>query len=292
VVAGGVSQAIARPIVQLTDFIRSHRKQGGLPPPPPSRSAEVGELRDAFVQMVHDIDQSQQKLARASALAAVGEMSAVIAHEIRTPLGIVHSSAQILQREAQLSSEGRELASFIESETTRLNRLVSSMLDAARPRPPRFAPADLNELVTHAVALLSAQATKQGVQFTTRLQASEPALSCDAEQLTQVLLNLILNGLQILAQGGRIEISTRDEGQQLFIDIADDGPGIAADVRERIFEAFFFQREGGVGLGLAVVQKIVLAHGGDVQAGASALGGALFSVRLPRQPTEPTLEAP
>jgi signal transduction histidine kinase len=96
------------------------------------------------------------------------------------------------------------------------------------------------------------------------------------------LLNLVLNGLQILGQGGRIDISTRDAGGQLIIDIADDGPGIEPQARSRIFEAFYFQREGGIGLGLAVVQKIVADHGGQIEASESELGGALFRISLPR----------
>lgn len=288
VAAGGVSQVIARPIVALTHFSRNYRLNKALPPAPAVHSGEVGELRDAFVQMMQDIERSQQQLARASALAAVGEMSAVIAHEVRTPLGIVLSSAQILRREAGLSDEGRELLSFIESETTRLNRLVSAMLESTRPREPSLAPADMAELIRHTVSLLSAQAARQGVQITTQLQARETPFDCDAEQMTQVLLNLILNGLQILGQGGQIVVTTRDDGERLVIDIADDGPGIAPEARSRIFEAFYFQREGGIGLGLAVVQRIVAAHGGQIEASESELGGALFRITLPRHKPEPT----
>lgn len=280
--AGWVSEVIARPIAALTDYTRGYLRDPKLPPPPATHGGEVGELRDAFVQMVRDIEQSQQKLSRASALAAVGEMSAVIAHEVRTPLGILRSSAQILRRESGLSEEGRELIGFIESETLRLNGLVSSMLDSARPRAPHFAPADLHELIRHAVGLLSAQAAEKKVQFALQLDAPDARLQCDTEQMTQVLLNLLLNGLQILRSGGRIEVATREQGEQLVIDVADDGPGIAPQARARIFEAFFFQREGGLGLGLAVVQRIVVAHGGDIEASESELGGALFRVRLPR----------
>lgn len=280
--AGWVSQAIARPITALTDFTRRYVRDKQLSPPPAPQGGEVGELRDAFVQMVGDIDQSQQRLARASALAAVGEMSAAIAHEVRTPLGILRSSAQILRRESGISEEGRELVGFIESETQRLNGLVSAMLDSARPRPPNMEPNDLHELIQHAAGMLAAQAADRSVQVSLQLQATDACVACDAEQLTQVLLNLMLNGLQILRQGGQIQISTRDAAGQLVIEVADDGPGIAPEERKRIFEAFFFKREGGLGLGLAVVQKIVAAHGGDIEASESELGGALFRIRLPK----------
>ena len=283
VAAGWVSQAIARPITALTDFVRRGARDKPLSPPPAAPGGEVGELRDAFVQMVHDIDRQQQQLARASALAAVGEMSAAIAHEVRTPLGILRSSAQILRRESGISEEGRELVGFIESETQRLNGLVSAMLDSARPRPPQLEPNDLHELIQHAAGLLAAQAADRSVRVSLQLQAADARVACDAEQMTQVLLNLMLNGLQILRQGGHLQIATREASGQLVIDVADDGPGIAPAERQRIFEAFFFKREGGLGLGLAVVQKIVAAHGGDIEASESALGGALFRIRLPKK---------
>ena len=279
--AGHVSHRIARPIAALTAYTRRVRAGQPLPEPPPAVSGEVGELRQAYLRMVEDIGRSQQQLARASALAAVGEMSSVIAHEVRTPLGIVLSSAQIVRREPNLSDEGRELLSFIESETERLGRLVSTMLETTRPRAPDIAPTDMGRVVTHAVALLAAQAARQHVSVETRLPEAPIHADCDDEQMTQVLLNLLLNGLQILKQGGRILVTLAREGDQVLIDIADDGPGIAPDARARIFEAFYFQREGGIGLGLAVVQRIVAAHGGEVEAGASELGGALFRVRLP-----------
>lgn len=294
--SSAVSQRLAQPILALAAFVGSRqRAEAGraeaaeppMPPPPPPMSGELGQLRDAFVQLLADIEQSQRKLAQASALAAVGEMSAIIAHEVRTPLGILRSSAQVLRREPVLSAEGRELLGFIESETERLAGLVSSMLDSARPRPPQLQPVPLDELLRHAVALLSAQAAKQDVSFTLELAGGDTTLEADPEQLTQVFLNLMLNALQILPRGGRIALRTVAAAERLTVHVGDDGPGIAPEARQRVFEAFFFQREGGLGLGLAVVQRIVAAHGGIIEAGTSELGGALFTISLPRSQTSP-----
>jgi two-component system sensor histidine kinase HydH len=278
-----VSREIARPITALTRFARGYVRNKVLQAPPVARGGEVGELTDAFVQMVRDIDQSQQNLVRASKLAVVGEMSAVIAHEVRTPLGILRSSAQMLQRESGISDEGRELVGFIESETDRLNRLVSAMLDTARPRAPSYSPVDMHNLIGNSIAMLGAQADKKQVVVTTSLHAVRPVIECDEEQITQVLLNLLMNGLQILDHGGQIEIATHDDDRFLTIEIADDGPGIDPMERTRVFEAFFFKREGGIGLGLAIVQQIVNSHGGEIEAAESRLGGALFRIRLPRE---------
>jgi two-component system sensor histidine kinase HydH len=281
-VAGWVSGAIARPIIELTAFTQNYKRDQSLLVAPPAASGEVKELGDAFTQMMHDIDQSQSKLVRASKLAMVGEMSAVIAHEVRTPLGILRSSAQMLRRETGLSDEGRELMGFIEAETDRLNRLVSAMLDSARPRTLNKVPTDLHVLIRQSSVLLGAQLEKARITVTDRLDAADPVVSCDAEQITQVLLNLILNALQVLPVGGKIRVGTHEKLDQFFIDISDDGPGIPVEERNRIFEAFFFRREGGVGLGLAIVQQIVAAHGGDIEADQSDLGGARFTIRLPR----------
>lgn len=287
-IAGGISREIARPIQALTRFARSYTRNKVLLAPPAAGKGEVGELTEAFVQMVRDIDLSQQHLVRASKLAVVGEMSSIIAHEVRTPLGILRSSAQMLKREAGISSEGQELVGFIESETERLNRLVSAMLDTARPRAPAFAETDMHALIGKTVAMLAAQADKRSVQVAEHLAAANPCIECDEEQMTQVLLNLLMNGLQILAQGGHIEISTAGDEREFRIEIADDGPGIDPAERSRVFEAFFFKREGGVGLGLAIVQQIVQTHGGEIEAAESKLGGALFRIRLPRQQADKT----
>lgn len=277
-----VSGAIARPIVALTEFTRRYRQDGKLNAPPSGGAGEVKELATAFVEMVEHIDASQRSLVRASKLAVVGEMSSVIAHEVRTPLGIIRSSAQMLQREPGLSPEGREMTGFIASETERLNRLVSTMLDSSRPRAPVFVPTDVHELIHRCLGLLSGQAAKKRIEFCEKLEASGPVIDIDAEQMSQVLLNLIMNALQVLHKGGRVRASTADHGDRLEIEIADDGPGVPLEERDRVFEAFFFRREGGVGLGLAIVQQIVLAHQGNIVVSESDLGGAAFRIRLPR----------
>jgi signal transduction histidine kinase len=130
--------------------------------------------------------------------------------------------------------------------------------------------------------MLAAQAAKKHIQIEDLLAPGSIVVQSDAEQLTQVILNLLLNAIQILPAGGHVAIASTVEVESVSIEIADDGPGIAVDDRDRIFEAFFFRREGGVGLGLAVVKQIVDAHGGEIEVGRSQLGGALFTIRLPR----------
>ena len=292
-VANKVSALLAKPITALTAFTRTYKLgQKSLTAQTLSSRAEgeLGDLEQAFIQMVQDIDLAQRDLVRASKLAMVGEMASIIIHEVRTPLGIIKSSAQMLKRESGLSAEGLELSGFIESETERLNRLVSSMLDSARPRGLNKSPTDLHALLHQSAILLGAQLEKAHIEISEVFSAVNPVIDCDAEQITQVLLNLILNALQILGPGGKIQLATyqrpdNHEGAQsdsIFIDVSDNGPGIEPEDRKRIFDAFFCRRDGGVGLGLAIVQQIILAHHGRIEASQGKLGGACFTIQLPR----------
>ncbi len=281
-----VANNIARPIVALTAFTRRFIDEKALPPSPPVTSGEVGELTTTFVQMVEDLDQTRQNLVRASRFAMMGEMAAVMAHEIRTPLGVLRSSSQVLKKEPDISDEARELIGFIESETERLNHLVSTMLDSARPRLPSFQLTDVHTLIHNCILMLAAQAQKKMIRIEESLNSPNPFCECDAEQMTQVFLNLILNALQILPERGRISVSSKSDANRLVIEIADNGPGIAKEEYAKIFDTFFHKREGGIGLGLAVVQQIIIAHGGDITANKSPLGGALFRISLPRKMSE------
>jgi len=281
-----VAGRIARPITALTGFTRHFMREKSLPPQPATVGGEVGELTQAFIQTVHELDQSRHNLVRASKLAVLGELSAAMAHEVRTPLGILRSSAQMLSREPQLSAEARELTGFIESETERLNRLVSTLLDSARPRPPVLQPCDLHDLIRHSLNLLTSHAEKKNVRLASRLNARDPIVACDTEQMTQVLLNLVLNAIQILPADGTVEVACHDAQDAVLIEVDDNGPGIPLNERAQVFDTFFSRREGGIGLGLAIVQQIVVAHGGTIVAGESPLGGARFTINLPRNTSE------
>jgi two-component system sensor histidine kinase HydH len=280
-----VSANIAGPLARLTYFARNFIREQRMAPPPAGGPAEVRELSAAFGQMIHDLECLKENLTRAAKLAVVGEMAAAMTHEVRTPLGILRSSAQLLLREPGLSEEGREVCGFIINETERMNRLVSTLLDCARTRPPELKPVNLVELAAQGIAMLKPQAAKKNITLELKHDGGDATAMCDMEQITQVLLNLLLNALQILPEGGRIEVGIRREQDVRILEVADDGPGIAPELYERIFDPFFTQRNGGIGLGLTVVRQIVDAHHGDIVAGKSPLGGALFRVTLPQDDT-------
>jgi signal transduction histidine kinase len=273
-----IASAITRPLEALRQFVqkakpaRDVKAPGGGPP-------EVQALSAAFETMLHDLDNSQQQLTRAAKLAVVGEMAAAMSHEVRTPLGILRSSANLLQREPKLSKEGHEVVGFIVSETERLNGLVSSLIDAARPRPPNFKPLDIAALATQIIAMLRPQTETKHINI--QLTALEASIEADSGQMTQVLMNLLQNAVQILPLNGQIEVHIAPHDQQVEIRVDDNGPGIPPENQQHIFEPFFTQRAGGVGLGLAVVRQIIQAHHGTISYSASHLGGARFTILLP-----------
>lgn len=279
-----LADRIARPILDLTERIRRFRQGEAAPPDAAAtRIAEVRELDTAYVEMIEALERSREQIVRAGKLAVVGEMAAIMSHEVRTPLGILRSSAQLLERQPDLGERERELVGFIVSETARLNRLVTLLLECARPRPPDFRRQDLHEIAESVLGLLAAKADKKGVSLIQALEAEDAMIDCDREQLTQVLLNLLMNALHFVPERGRIQIATALEGQTLLVRVDDDGPGIPPELRPRIFDPFFSRREGGVGLGLTVVQQMVQVHRGDIEIGESPWGGAGFRLRLPRK---------
>jgi signal transduction histidine kinase len=145
-------------------------------------------------------------------------------------------------------------------------------------------------IIHQSSVLLASQLDKAQIQITESFNASDSLVECDAEQITQVLLNLILNALQILPPGGKIQLTTNQEElivagmptEYFCIEVSDNGTGIAVGDRKRVFDVFFCRREGGIGLGLAIVQQIILAHDGEIEATEGKLGGACFVIRLPR----------
>ena len=279
-----LARRISQPLMGLAEFTRRFRKdERSRPETATTAISEVDELDQAFVEMLETLAQSREQIVRAGKLAVVGEMAAIMAHEVRTPLGILRSSAQLLERQPNLGDRERELIGFITSETDRLNRLVTLLLECARPRPPEFKPRDLHDIITTVVNLLAAKAEKNQVQLLTDLQAQDPVLLCDGEQLTQVFLNLVINALDFVPEGGRIGIQTRTLGDALLVSVLDDGPGIAPELRAHIFDPFFSRREGGIGLGLTIVQQIVQVHHADIRITDSPWGGAQFDIRFSHQ---------
>lgn len=287
ILAAPLSRRITQPLASLTNYASSFIRTSQPTLPPVHGPAEVRAMSDAFGKMMGDLAKSKENLTRAAKLAVAGEMAAAMSHEVRTPLGILRSSAQVLAREKNISAEGLEVTAFITSETDRLNKLVSTLVDSARPRQPEFAMHDIVHIAEQAMAMLRMQANKKEIdlQFKAdQLSHRQLFVECDGEQITQVILNLVLNAIQILPAGGKVVVSLFESMDNVRISVADNGPGVAASQKEQIFDPFFTQRTGGIGLGLAVSRQIVTAHFGtlNVDNTEHQANGADFRVTLPK----------
>ncbi len=281
-IASRLAGRIAQPIIELTTFTRRFRQgDESLPEPPGTGISEVAELFDAYVDMIRALESSREQVVRAGKLAVVGEMAAIMAHEIRTPMSIVRSSAQLLERQPDLGAKEHELIGFMLSETERLNRLVTMLLECARPKPPDMQPHDLHAIVHNVLDLISTRVEAASVSIVLDLESRPVVFDCDKEQMMQVFLNLLLNALQFVPEGGKLGVRTFFDAGALCISVDDSGPGVPAAIREHVFDPFFSRREGGIGLGLTMVQQIVQAHGGEIDVGESRWGGAAFNMRFP-----------
>lgn len=278
-----LSRRISGPIRDLSDFAREFDEHRDASVPDTGGVREVRELRSAFEEMTRRLFQSRIQLVRASKLAAVGELAANMAHEVRTPLGILQSSAQLLSQDQGLSDQGREMIDFILDETRRLDRLITMLLECGRPRSAVLTLIDLHETIDAVVELLSQKAAEKTIAIDTALEADHSEIEADREQISQVLINLLLNAIQILPPGGQIRIGTRETARGLALEIADSGPGIPPEDRQRVFEPFVSGRDGGFGLGLSIVHQILEQHHAEIEVTDSALGGALFRIFLPNQ---------
>jgi signal transduction histidine kinase len=284
------ARRVLRPLSELTLAIR------GLPSGessslrvPVRTEDEVGALARAFNRMASELDQAQRDLVEAAKFAFVGELAAGVAHEVRTSLGVLRSSAQILERSlpARAGSEATELAQLIRAEVDRLGSVVSDLVGLARPRTLQLEATPISRPVFRAADLVEPQAHESGIQIHRVPMAVDPTALCDAEAVYQVALNLLVNAIQALEDGGHIEVRIRraKDGYAGF-EVRDDGPGIPEELRGKIFLPFSTAREGGAGLGLTFVKRVVHEHRGRISLETGSGSGTCFRVELP--PVEAT----
>jgi signal transduction histidine kinase len=228
----------------------------------------------------------EEQLRKAERLSALGELSAVLAHEIRNPLGSIRGTAEILKDDLCPGEKKYEFLQILIKETDRLNRVVEDFLQFARPLQVERGTCDLMAVLGDVVALVSPEATLRGVRLHL-VPANLPQVHGDPEKLRQSFLNLILNGVQATARRGSLTISAapvaEGEDSLLFVCIsfADTGEGMAPDDLEKIFEPFYTTKEGGTGLGLAITHRIVESHGGRIEVESERGKGTLFRILLP-----------
>jgi two-component system sensor histidine kinase HydH len=216
---------------------------------------------------LREIKQLEAKVQHSEKLAAIGKLAAGVAHEIRNPLSSIKGFARFLARALKDQPQEQEYAEIMVKEVDRINSVVNDLLNFARPLEPDLKPTNVTELIEHTIRLVEADARSREVEISNNISPDLGAQPLDANQITQALLNLMLNALQEAEAGGNIEVfaGLDDCGTRLRIVVEDDGPGVSHDTKKKIFEPFFTTREKGAGLGLAIVHKIVENHGGEIQ---------------------------
>jgi signal transduction histidine kinase len=284
-VAALAAGRVARPLSELTRAILALSRGDAAAQQVPVRTDdEVGTLATAFNRMASELEQAQRDLVEASKFAFVGELAAGVAHEVRTSLGVLRSSAQILEGSlpADAGADTVELAQLMRAEVDRLGGVVNDLLSLSRPRTLHLEEMPIAEPVRRAVELLEPQAREAGIDLRWLPATDEPAVVGDPDLIYQVALNLLVNALQALARGGRIEVRTFTTGDGYAgFEVRDDGEGVPEEIRAKVFLPFVTARPGGVGLGLTFVKRVVHEHRGRVSLARAAGPGACFRVELP-----------
>jgi signal transduction histidine kinase len=248
------------------------------------QSANYRRAAEDLAEANRNLNEAEAAVRRSDRLAALGQLSAGLAHELRNPLGTIRASAEMLSRSVPADNEvAREVAGFIASEVDRSNSLVTRFLDFARPMQLKLATADLGEVLDRAVALVERDAPQHRVTVYKNYSADLPPFPFDAELMERVFYNLLLNAAQASEEGGAITLKTRSVDGTAEVAVIDRGPGIDAKIREQIFNPFFTTKSNGVGLGLAIVSKIVDEHGGRMAVESEPGKGSIFRVFLPIQ---------
>ena len=240
-------------------------------------AARTRELREALRRL----EETQEQLVRREKLAMLGQLASGVGHELRNPLGVMTNAVYYLEAVQVDAPEAvREYLGILRAQITLSEKIVSDLLDFARVKPPEHSPVGLPELVAAQVERLGPLAA---VELECAYEPELPPVEVDAVQVGQVVFNVLLNAVQAMgARGGRVTARAWAEGGMVVLEVMDEGPGIAAEDRERIFEPLYTTKARGIGLGLAVTRGLVEANGGRIEADEAPGGGALLRVALPR----------
>jgi two-component system sensor histidine kinase HydH len=237
------------------------------------------ELSEAYQKLHNTFEQ----LRMADRLAALGRLSAGVAHEIRNPLGSIKGSFEILESEIHPENEKYEFVKIIKEEIARLNSIVESFLKFARPPKPRLQPTSINDLVESTLILFNKRAQESGIEIRKELADNLPAIHLDRDQIRQVLLNIILNGSDSMPDGGILEIRTGigQNDRRITVEIIDSGIGISDEELDHIFDPFFTTKAHGTGLGLSISYQLIQNHGGTIEVHNNKDKGLTFHIELP-----------
>jgi signal transduction histidine kinase len=259
-----------------------------------SRNDEIGDLGRDFNDMVAQLKDSreeiqrlhQTQMSRAEHFATLGELAAGLAHEIRNPLAGIAGVIEIIGRDLPPNSPARLVIKDAKEEALQINRILTELLEIARPKPPQFRVGDMCSTVEHAVMFARQQAITKRIVVEVEIEDVIPPVEHDPNQINQVLLNLLLNAIQSMDKPGVIRVSLESDEDDVLITVADEGKGIPPEHLPNIFRPFFTTKGHGTGLGLSLARRMVEAHGGHIDVTSVVGKGTQFCVRLPvKSPT-------
>ena len=223
----------------------------------------------------------KEQLSRAEHLSSLGEMAAAISHEIRNPLGIIRNSTELLKKKVATIDPSNTIPDIIIEESTRLNNIITDFLNFAKPRSPNIVPCRVEDVVEKNLTFLAAQMEEKGYVVRKTFQNDLPEIPADSAMLYQAFLNILINAIQAMQDGGNIHIKISSNHEALVISFEDEGPGIPNEVLNKIWDPFFTTKEMGTGLGLGVVKTIIDLHGGNIQIKNRPAGGSQVLIHLP-----------
>ncbi len=235
-----------------------------------------------------EVRRLQEEVRRQEKLAAIGGLAAGVAHEIRNPLSSIKALATFFAGQFDQGSEGREAADVMTQEVDRLNRAITELLEFARPTDLKLQEADIEFLIARSIQLVRQDAADRNIHIETLIDGDLCPVRVDPDRFAQCLLNLHLNAIEAMENGGTLTVRCRSHRGDLDITVADTGPGIAPEHRKHIFDPYFTTKPKGTGLGLAIVYKIVEAHEGRLMVESTKEQGSRFTLRLPCRPEEKT----
>ena len=279
---GLVALWIGAPIRRLTRAVQHVSTTGTLALPSDVRvGGEVGVLAAAFEEMLATVGEQHTALVGQSRLAVLGEIAASIAHEVRTPLAVLKTSAQLLGRPDLPADEQRQLSGLLSGEVDRLNRVVTDLVDLARPRPTRHEPMSVRDVLDRAVRFFAATAERRRVALAADLDGDPLAIVGCRDHVHQVMLNLLHNAMQATPDGGGVTVSAQRDDGWVRVRVEDTGPGFAESMLANVFTRFQTTKPDGTGLGLVITKRLVEEHRGRIEAVNAPAGGARVTVWLP-----------
>lgn len=239
------------------------------------------------LQATRLLRQAQEQLVQSEKLAALGEMSARVAHEVNNPLGIIKNYLLLIRKSSDRQPQTQMYTEVVSQEIDRIARIVRQLLDFHRPQAAILSRLDLNQTVAEIEALMQKPLASSDIRLTVKLAEAPLFVRASSDSLKQVFLNVLVNARDAMTTGGSLEIRVSQEGTQALVEFEDSGPGIAPDLIPKIFEPFFTTKEStkGTGLGLSVCYGIMKTHNGSISFRNTETGGC-FTVQLPLMPEE------